>query len=49
MGCELRDERVLFRVANGRSTGDDKTDVVEEGAIGDELVGGPSLVCWRRV
>ena len=27
----------------GRSVGDGKTDIVEEGAIGDELTGGPSI------
>ena len=28
----------------GRLAGDDKIDVVEEGAIGDELIGGPVSV-----
>ena len=42
-------EREPFRNAIGRSPGDDKTSIVEEGAIGDELVGGPVLVHGRRV
>ena len=33
----------------GRSVGYRKTNVVEEGAIGDESVGGPMSVCRRRV
>ena len=32
-----------------RLVGDDKTDVVEEGAIGDESVGGLVLAHRRRI
>ena len=35
-------------MAMGRSAGDGKTDVVEEGAIGDESIGGPMSVRRRR-
>ena len=37
-------KRVPFQMAMGGSTGDSKTDVVEEGAIGDESSGGPVSV-----
>ena len=33
----------------GRSAGDGKTGVMEEGVIGDESTGGPMSVCGRRV
>ena len=36
-------------MAMGRSTRDGKTDVVEEGAIEDESIGGPVLVRGQRV
>ena len=36
-------------MAMGRSVGDDKTRIVEEGAIGDELAGGSMSVHGRRV
>ena len=45
----LREERVPLRTAMGRSVGDGKTDVEEEGAIGDELAGGSVSVCGQRV
>ena len=38
-----------FSNAMGRSVGDDKTDVMEEGAIRDESAGGPMSVHGRRV
>ena len=40
----MRDEQVPFRMATGRSLGDGKIDVVEEGSIGDESIGGPVFV-----
>ena len=45
----LREERVSFRMAMGRSARDGKTGVVEEGPIGDELAGSPMSVCGQRV
>ena len=45
----LQNERVPFQTEIGRSAGDGKIDVVEEGAIGDESVGGPVSVCGRLV
>ena len=36
-------------MAMGRSAGDGKTNIVEEGAIGDESIGGSVSVRGRRV
>ena len=36
-------------MAMGRLAGDDKTDIIEDGAIGDESVGGQMSVRERRV
>ena len=46
---ERSEERVPFRMAMGRSTGDDKTDVVEESAKRNESAGGLVSVHDRRV
>ena len=45
----LGEERVPFRMTIGRSPADSKTDVVEEGVIGDESTGGLVSVCVRQV
>ena len=42
-------ERVPFRMGMGRSTGGGKTDVVEEGVVGDESSRCPVSVRKRRV
>ena len=42
-------ERNEYRMTMGRSTGDGKTNVVEESAIGDDSAGGPMSVCGRCV
>ena len=47
IGWGLRGERVPFRMAMGRSVGDDKTNVEEEITIGNESVEGLVLVRGR--
>ena len=42
-------EQVPFQMTMGRSTGDSKTSVVEESAIGDESARDPVSVCGQRV
>ena len=40
-------ETSTFRMAMGGSAGEDKIDVVEKGAVGDESSGGSVSVCGR--
>ena len=49
IGWGLQDEQVPFRMAIGKSTGDGKTDVVEEVAIRDELAEGQVSVRRQKV